>query len=66
MGLKGAPAYFQAALATIVLAGLIYTICELYIDNIIIYAQREDEFCERFELVLNVAESSILPLTQRR
>ncbi len=52
MGLKGAPAYFQAALATIVLAGLIYTICELYIDDIIIYAQNENDFCERFELVL--------------
>ena len=52
MGLKGAPAYFQAALATIVLAGLIYTVCELYIDDIIIYARSEDEFCERFELVL--------------
>jgi hypothetical protein len=52
MGLKGAPAYFQAALATIVLAGLIYTICELYIDDIIIYARTEDEFCERLALVL--------------
>ena len=30
MGLKGAPAYFQAALATIVLIGLVYTTCVNY------------------------------------
>ena len=52
MEMKGAPAYFQAALATLVLAGLIYNICELYIDDIIIYAQNEDEFCDRLILVL--------------
>jgi hypothetical protein len=52
MGLKGAPAYFQAALVTFVLVGLIYTICELYIDNIIIYAQTEDELCDRLILIL--------------
>jgi hypothetical protein len=53
MGLKGAPAYFQAALATIVLAGLIYTICEPYIDDVIIYASTEEDFVQqRLEQVL--------------
>jgi hypothetical protein len=52
MGLKGAPAYFQAALATIVLVGLLYATCELYIDDIIIYASTDDEFCERLIQIL--------------
>ena len=45
-GLKGAPSYFQQLMATIVLAGLIYTICEVYLDDIIVYATTEDEFVE--------------------
>jgi hypothetical protein len=52
MGLKGAGAYFQGTLASIVLAGLIYFICELYIDDLIIHAQTPDEFATRLEQVL--------------
>ena len=52
MSLKGAPAYFQAALATVVLTGLIYLICELYIDDIIVYASTDDKLCDRLILVL--------------
>ena len=50
-GLKGAPAYFQKLMATEVLSGLIYDILELYIDDIIIFAQSEKELLERIELV---------------
>ena len=39
MGLKGAPSYFQGVLASIVLVGLLYFICELYIDDIIVYGR---------------------------
>jgi hypothetical protein len=52
MGLKGAASYFQHMLATVVLAGLINVICELYIDDIIIWGQTEQEFKERVDLVL--------------
>jgi hypothetical protein len=52
MGLKSAPAYFQQMMATIVLAGLMYVICELYIDDVIIPAKTEDEFIDRVEAVL--------------
>ena len=52
MGLKGAPAYFQGVMATIVLVGMIYTICELYLDDILIYAKTETEFLKRLNLVL--------------
>ena len=43
MGLKGAPAYFQRVMATVVLAGLIYSICEVYLDDVIVYASSIDE-----------------------
>ena len=52
MGIKGAPSYFQGVMATIVLAGLLYTVCELYLDDILIHAQTEDEFLKRLDLVL--------------
>ena len=37
MGLKGAPSHFQAMMARYVLTNLIYNICDIYIDDIIIY-----------------------------
>ena len=51
MGLKGAAAYFQQMMATIVLAGLLYIILELYLDDIIVYGKTEDEFVSRLTLV---------------
>ena len=52
MGLKGAPAYFQGVIVTCVLAGLIYVICELYVDDLIIHAQDTKQFCTRLDKVL--------------
>ena len=52
MGLKGAPSYFQAKMANTVLHGLIYQICEIYIDDIIVYGSLEEEFLENLEKVL--------------
>ena len=52
MGIKRAGGWFQAMLATVVLVNLIYIICELYIDDLIIHAQTEDEFCRRLDMVL--------------
>jgi cleavage and polyadenylation specificity factor subunit 1 len=51
MGLLGAASYFQRMLATIVLIGLIYTICELYIDDILVFAQCQKSYIERLRLV---------------
>ena len=50
-GLKHAPSYFQEQMATTVLYGLLYVICEIYLDDCIIYARGDDEFLERLELV---------------
>ena len=51
MGLKGAPSYFQKVLATVVLVGLLYAICELYIDDIIVHACESKEFVDRLRKV---------------
>jgi hypothetical protein len=53
MGLKGAPSYFQAKMANTVLRGLIYNICDIYIDDIIIYGETEEEFLENLDKVFN-------------
>jgi len=52
MGLTGAPGYFQRAMATEVLYGLLYERCELYLDDIIIFGKDEKEFLENLEMVL--------------
>ena len=50
-GLKGAPSYFQKMMTTVVLAGLIMVICEVNIDDIIIYACTALEFLVRLRKV---------------
>jgi hypothetical protein len=52
MGLKGAPSWFQQQLETKVLGGLIHQICELYIDDLIIYADTFEEYLDDIRKVL--------------
>ena len=52
MGLKGAPSYFQHVMQSEVLHGLQYNICEIYIDDIIIFADNEEELVENLRKVL--------------
>ena len=52
MGLKGAPSHFQAMMARYVLTNLIYNICDIYIDDIIIYGSAEEKFLKNFTKVL--------------
>ena len=51
MGLKGAPAFFQQAVQTKVLQGLMYECCELYIDDVIVYADSEEELLAKLDKV---------------
>ena len=39
-------------MATIVLAGLIYFVCEVYLDDIIIYGTGEKQFLQRLDTVV--------------
>ena len=42
-GPKRAPSYFQQVMATVVLAGLIYITCEMYLDDCIVYGTGTDD-----------------------
>ena len=46
-GPKRAPSYFQETMASIVLVGLIYSICEMYIDDCNVFGKTTDEFISR-------------------
>jgi hypothetical protein len=50
MGLKTAPSYFQQHMASI-LEGLLYIICELYLDDIIVSGSTEEDFIHNLRLV---------------
>ncbi|MBU6173595.1 MAG: reverse transcriptase family protein, partial [Planctomycetes bacterium] len=53
MGLKGAPSFFQSAMATEVLGGdLLYTICELYIDDVVVHGDNDESFLNNLERLL--------------
>ncbi len=52
MGLKGAPGHFQHQMAAVVLAGLIYNVCEVYLDDIIVYGSTEEELLDATRQVL--------------
>jgi transposase InsO family protein len=52
-GLKGAPSYFQRVMANVVLAGLVYVICEVYIDDIIVHANTAAEFLQNVRRVFD-------------
>jgi hypothetical protein len=51
MGLTSAPSYFQEQMQNVVLAGLLYSICEVYLDDIIVHAQTEEQFIDRLRKI---------------
>ncbi len=53
MGLKNAPAYFQRAIQFKVLRELVGTVCEIYIDDIIIFGSTEEEYLQNLAKVLD-------------
>ena len=65
-GLKGAPAYFQILIATTVIVGLVYIILELYIDDIIIHAQNEEEFLSNLRKVFERFRQYKLKLSPKK
>ena len=62
MGLKGAASYFQKMLTTEVLIGLLYVVCELYIDDIIVYASTEEDFVRNLTAVFERLQSHNITL----
>jgi hypothetical protein len=51
MGPMTGPSYFQGVMAYEVLAGLIYTILELYMDDLIVFAKTETEYLSRIRMI---------------
>ena len=51
MGVKGAAPFFQQFIAVTVLAGLVFSICENYIDDVIVHGDTEDGFIENLRKV---------------
>ena len=58
MGLKGAPSYFQREVAHGVLGDLLGQQCELFLDDLIIFASEEDEFVRNLEMCLDRLEKA--------
>ena len=52
MGLTGAPSYFQRVMTDEVLTGLVHHICEVYLDDIIIFGRNMEEFLKNLRAVL--------------
>ena len=50
-GPKRAPSYFQEMMASVILVGLIYFICEVYLDDVIIFGDTPTEFIERMRII---------------
>ena len=50
-GPKRAPSYFQEIMATVVLTGLVYMICEMYIDDCTVFGDTNIEFVSRLQLI---------------
>jgi hypothetical protein len=53
MGLKGSPPYFQQIMATEVLVGLEGEICEIYLDDVIVFAESAAMLLDRLRLVFD-------------
>jgi hypothetical protein len=51
MGLKGAGSYFQRQMAMTILVGLVSIVCELYLDNVLVYGETETEFLKNLRTV---------------
>ena len=56
-GPKRAPSYFQEIMATVVLTGLIYMSCEMYIDDCTVFGDINIEFVSRLELIFERTQS---------
>jgi hypothetical protein len=52
MGLKGAPAHFQKEMQLTVLGPLLGTICEVYLDDIIVWGKSEEDLLQNVETFL--------------
>jgi hypothetical protein len=51
-GVKPAANFFQKTMACEVLMELLFQVCEIYIDDILVFGRTEDEYVENLEIIL--------------
>jgi hypothetical protein len=59
-GPKNAPSYYQQFIAGVVLAGILYLICKLYIDDCIVFGKNKSLTYITYEPSSNVSVSMVL------
>ena len=66
MGLKGAPSYFQRMMMTHVLGDLLYKAVEVYLDDMIVFGENEEQFLVNMELVFQRCVTVNLTLNPKK
>jgi hypothetical protein len=62
-GPKRAPSYFQQMMTSVVLFGLIYIICEMYLDDCIVFGTGPTEFVARLRQIFMTFSKQYTPST---
>ena len=62
MGPKTAPAHFQQAMATEVFTGLLYSILELYMDDVLTWGKDDEEFLSRLRVLFQRLREKIITI----
>jgi hypothetical protein len=66
MGILPSANFFQRTMQEDVLAGLLYQICEVYIDDLLIMGDTEEEFCDHLCKVLSRLRDKRVTLNPRK
>jgi len=66
MGLKGAGSYFQRMMVTEVLRDCIYTLCEVYLDDVIVFGTTEAEYLTNLRKVFTNLKTYNITLNPKK
>jgi hypothetical protein len=66
MGLKGAPAYFQSIMQNDVLAGFMWIFLAVYLDDLIVFGQTEDELLANLRVLFQRLREKCITLNPRK
>jgi len=66
MGMKGAGPYFQGTIPNEVLNGLVYEICEIYIDDVLIHGKSDPEFLDNTRRVFDRLRDKNMAVNPRK
>jgi len=66
IGLKGSGPYFQRSMQNKVLNGLVYEICEIYIDGVFIHGKSEAEFLRYVRRVFERLRAKNVPVNPKK